>query len=219
MILKFKLFEAQKRHYGTGTLFSDNHRMPNLPEQCAMIDIDGVSISENQINAIIEDKFKFDSKSLGNPLEGEGTWQRKKLVDICKTLRCPLILCELSTKTYIKFDNNLNPEKIDSIDDYSVIETANRIFVEIRFGRPKAIMFRIENIKVDDLPNSDLFKSAMQISQKLNCELYIISDDYKPGKIYIRKYFKEDGQKSPTYVIDYDNPISWVSVYKQLNLL
>lgn len=227
MIKKFRFFEAKDRMYGGGTLFSNKHRSPNLPDSCPMIDIDGISISASgEIDAIIEDKFKFDSVTLGNPLQGGGTWQRRQLLTICSILKCPLILHETSTGTIIKFTDSLNSEKIDTLNQFNVVSTADKVFVEIRYGRPKSVMFRTEGSKFDSINSDPAFKAACVLTDRMSgvksgMSLYLVNDVRPEGKIYLRKYlYLDDYEKAnpKTWTIDPDSPESWKSVYTKIGL-
>jgi hypothetical protein len=219
IIKKFRLFEAQDRIFGQGTVFSNNHRRPNLPDNCAMIDIDNVSVVNGSINAIVEDKFKFDSKFLGNPMTANGTWQRTKLVDICTTIGCDLLFHEISTGLIFKFVGNNPPISVSSLDGYDLIETADRIYIEIRYGRPKAVMFRTEGTKVDNLTIDPVFTVALKLATLLNIRLYIVNDVI-PDKIYIRKYYPVlPKERTNTYLIKPDSAESWREAYERMGLL
>jgi hypothetical protein len=207
------MFEAKQRMYGGGNLFSNNHRSPNLPDSCAMIDIDRVSIKAGKIDAIIEDKFKFDSVTLGNPMAGSGTWQRSKLLDICSLLACPLILQETSTNTTIKFIGDKS-EKIDNLSEFNIIDTADRIYVEIRWGKPKAIIYRTEGVKMVDLQNDEVFKVVNILKETIGLDFYLVNDIRPESKIYIKKY-----GDALTHVIEPNISSSWVDVYKKIGLL
>lgn len=218
MITNFSLFEAQQRHYEGGNVFSNNHRSPNLPAGCAMIDIDNLTVSGDKISSIIEEKGIFDSKFLGNPMSSSGTWQRTKLLDICKTLNCPLIFRETTTGTSYEFFGSDNPKKIEFNE--TPLDTSDRIYVEIRYGKPKAVMFRTGGSKIQDLPLDDIFNAALILSKHLNIRLYIINDIIA-DKIYIRKYFPlKDGEKEVTYLISpVNNQESWENTYSRMGLL
>lgn len=219
IIKKFRIFEAQDRLFGKGTIFSNNHRRPNLPDSCAMIDIDNVSIVNDSINAIVEDKFKFDSKFLGNPMTATGTWQRTKLVDMCNTIGCDLLFHEISTNSIFKFVGTNPPLQVDSLSGYNLIETADRVYIEIRYGRPKAVMFRTEGAKVQDLGNDPVFLAALKLATLLKIRLYIVNDVI-PGKIYLRKYFPLiPNEKVHTYLIDPTNSQSWMDAYERMGML
>ena len=102
MIKSFNLFEAQKRFNAGGNLFSNSHRSPNLPPSCAMVDVDNILIEyptkNNKISGIVEDKYTFESIRLGNPLEGKGTWQRKKLSEILYLVKLLKLMIEFILK-------------------------------------------------------------------------------------------------------------------------
>ncbi len=213
------LFEAQDRKFGEGTVFSNNHRRPNLPESCAMIDIDNLSIVDDKINGIIEDKNKFDSKFFGNPMSATGTWQRTKLVDICNTIGCDLLFHETSTDTIFKFVGTNPPVKVDSLLGYNLLETADRIYVEIRYGRPKAVMYRTEGLKVENLSSDPIFNAADKLAKSLRIRLYLVNDVID-GKIYIRKYYPIiPNEKINTYLIYPTNSQSWLDAYERMGLL
>lgn len=219
MITKFRLFEAQQRKHGGGNVFSNNHRSPNLPEGCAMIDIDNISIIDGTITGLLEDKFKFKS-SLGNPLAEGGTWQSKKLSEICASLSADLILQEISTNSIYKVKStNDKPEKISDLSGYNFIETADRIYVEIRYGKPKAVMFRTEGLKMSELQSDKYFNAALLLAQKLGIRLYLINDIIS-DKIYIRKYFPMlNSEQVVTYLILPQDPNSWIDNYKRMGML
>ena len=224
MITKFKLFEAQQRKHGGGNIFSNNHRSPNLPAGCAMIDVDNISIVDGRINAILEDKHTFKS-SLGNPMATGGTWQSKKLLDICSIINADLILQETSTNSIYKFKStDERPEKIDDLSGYNFLETADRIYVEIRYGRPKAIMFRTEGLRMSDLQSDKYFNAALLLTNTLIANstpvrLYLVNDII-PDKIYIRKFLPTStSEKIVTYFIDPINPQSWIDCYDRMGML
>lgn len=204
---------AQTRFYGGGNLFSNYHRSPNLPNSCAMIDIDAVSFSSGKIGAIIEDKYKFESATLGNPMVGEGTWQRSKLLTICASLGCPLILHETSTKTCIRFVGNVS-EKIADLSEYNIVDTADRIYIEIRWGKPKAVLYRTLGKKLTDLSSDEVFNIATNLKLVLGIPLFIINDVRQDKLVYIREWGKEQ-----THVIDPIDSDSWQDVYSKIGLI
>lgn len=224
LITKFSIFEAQNRIHAGGNVFSNNHRSPNLPANCAMIDIDNISIVNNLINGIIEDKYTFGSKFLGNPMSASGTWQRTKLLDICNALNCDLLFKETSTNTIYKFQGNNAPISLPSLSGYNLIDTSDRLYVEIRYARPKAVMFRTEGLKMTDLDTDPIFGAALKFTKELRSNgimvpLYLVNDVI-PGKIYIKKYLPvSKTQVSNTHLIDISNPNSWISVYGSIGLL
>jgi hypothetical protein len=219
MIIKnFKIFEAQDRKYG-GNVFSNNHRSPNLPSSCGMIDIDNISIVNDSINGIIEDKYKFESKFLGNPMSAGGTWQRTKLLDICKTLKCDLLFKETSTNTIYKFQGDNPVIKISSLDEYNLIDTSDRVYIEIRYGRPKAVMYRTEGLKIEKLNTDNVFNAALKLATSLQIRLYLVNDIID-NKIYIKKYFPILSKEiSNTYLINPSDPKSWNDIYDRIGLL
>lgn len=224
LITKFSIFEAQNRIHAGGNVFSNNHRSPNLPASCAMIDIDNISIVDNFINGIIEDKFTFGSKFLGNPMSASGTWQRTKLLDICNALNCDLLFKETSTNTIYKFQGNNGSISLPSLDGYNLIDTSDRLYVEIRYGQPEAVMFRTEGLKMIDLDTYPIFEAALKFTKELRSNgimvsLYLVNDII-PGKIYIKKYLPvSKTQVENTHLIDISNPNSWISVYGSIGLL
>lgn len=218
IITNFKLFEAQDRKYGGGNVFSNNHRSPNLPANCAMIDIDNISIIDDRINAIIEDKYAFESRFLGNPMSAKGTWQRTKLLDICNTLGCDLLFKETSTNTIYKFQGDQPIIKISSLSEYNPIDTSDRIYIEIRYGRPKAVMFRTEGLKIKNMNSDDIFNLSFKLATSLNIELYLINDIIE-NKIYIKKFSNQSTDNNETYLITPNDSESWISVYEKIGLL
>lgn len=224
LITKFSIFEAQNRIHAGGNVFSNNHRSPNLSASCAMIDIDNISIVDNFINGIIEDKFTFGSKFLGNPMSASGTWQRTKLLNICNALNCDLLFKETSTNTIYKFQGNNGSISLPSLDGYNLIDTSDRLYVEIRYGRPEAVMFRTEGLKMIDLDTDPIFEAALKFTKELRLNgimvsLYLVNDII-PGKIYIKKYLPvSKTQVENTHLIDISNPNSWINVYGSIGLL
>ena len=216
MIKSFNLFEAQARFNAGGNLFSNNHRSPNLPPNCTMVDVDNILIEyplkNNKISGIVEDKYTFESIRLGNPLEGKGTWQRKKLSEICNRLLIDFYLVETSTdsKYLVKGET---VEKVDSIPG-KIIKTDDRIYIEIRFGKPKAIMFRTIGMKITELEYDDKFNLALSFSKMLGVDIYLVNDIRPDNLIYIMNLSNKN-----TYSIIPDEPDSWVKTYKTLRLL
>ena len=218
IITNFKIFEAQDRKFKGGNVFSNNHRSPNLPASCGMIDIDNISIVDDRINGIIEDKYKFDSKFLGNPISEDGTWQRKKLLEICKTIGCDLLFHETSTDIIYKFEGNNPAVNIPSLSGYNLLDTSDRIYIEIRYGRPKAVMFRTEGLKISNLNTDNVFIAALKIATSLNIKLYLVNDIIE-NKIYIKKYPTSSKEVSDTYLITPNNPESWKEVYTKIGMI
>ena len=216
IITNFKIFEGQDRKFKGGNVFSNNHRSPNLPSSCAMIDIDNISIVDDTINGIIEDKYKFDSKFLGNPISEYGTWQRKKLIEICKTIGCDLLFHETSTDIIYKFEEN-RAVNIPSLSGYNLLYTSDRIYIEIRYGRPKAVMFRTEGLKMSNLNTDTVFIAALKLTTSLNIKLYLVNDTIE-NKIYIKEYPTSPKEVSDTYLINLSNPESWKEVYTKIGM-
>lgn len=211
MITLFDLFEAQQRKYYGGNLFSNSHRSPNLPASCTMIDIDNFIVDNNTIIGIAEDKFKFDSKVLGNPLQGNGTWQRRKFSEICDKLSIDFYLLETSTDSKYLIKNNV-AEKIDSITKGQIFETNDRIYIEIRYGKPKSIMFRTEGMKISEIQSDIMFNYALMFSNMLGISIFLVNDI--ENYIYIMKW-----PNGKIYTIIPNSAASWKDVYQKNNLL
>ena len=216
MIKSFNLFEAQERFNAGGNLFSNNHRSPNLPPSCAMIDIDNILIEyptkNNIITGIIEDKYTFESVRLGNPLEGKGTWQRKKFNEICKSLSIDFYLLETSTDSKYLLSGSI-VKKVFSIPG-NIIKSDDRIYIEIRYGKPKAIMFRTLGLKLSEIQSDIVFNVATKFSEMLGIDIYLVNDVRKDNLIYLLRL----SDKKVCSIIP-DDSNSWTKTYKELNLL
>lgn len=213
MIIDFKIFEVQQRKYEGGNLFSNNHRFPNLPKSCPMIDIDNIGIKDDNIVAIIENKYIFKS-SFGNPIT-DYSWQKSQFLNICDQISIDLIYHETSTNLVKKIISNTDSIDYDlnSFEEIESVDTADRIYVEIRYNKPIAIMYRTLNMRGDAILSDNIFKIALEISKMLNVNLYLVND--LVGKIYIKKYNSKE-----FFVIN--NALSsqdWIDTYKELNLL
>lgn len=211
-----KFNEAQKRIYTGGNLFSNSHRFPNLPENCPMVDVDNLIIDENfEIVGILEDKFKFESKMLGNPISSEGTWQIKMLNKICNSINIKLYLSETSTnKLYLVSDDKTEEVDNKSISNFRILNTSDIIYLEIRNRMCKSLMFRTSGIK--NLGQNLIFKSSQKLSSLIGVDTYLINDVLKDGLIYILKY----GDSRYNYhIIKSDDPESWSDIYSKLKLM
>lgn len=211
MITKFSIFEAQQRQYSGGNVFSNNHRSPNLPSYCTMTDIDTMEVSNTDITAIIEEKGVFGSKFLGNPMSAGGTWQRSKLLDICNALNCPLIFLETTSGDVYEFSGSSFSKKVNK--SINPLDTSDRIYVEFRYGKPAAVMVRTEGVKIQDLPQDNIFNAAYILSNQLGIKLYLVNDVID-NKIYIREY----NQTTTHLITPIDSQESWESAYRSIGL-
>jgi len=209
-----KFFEAVLRKHQGGNLFSNNHRFPNLPKNCPMIDIDNIGKINNAISAIIEDKYTFES-SLGNPITTK-TWQKSQFLNICELTGLDLIFYETSTKIAKKAINNYKSIDYNNYSDFDVINTSDRIYVEIRNNTPAALMYRTENLRAEKLLNDQIFQISKQLADLLEVDLYLVNDSVGVDKkIYIKKYLSNE------HVI-IQNPFNskdWIDAYDKLKLL
>ena len=75
-----KILEAKDRRHKGGTPFSNGHRTKEaggfLENRHYLIDLDMIIYDNDSVKAIVEKKYKLDSK-LGNILEESGSFQRK----------------------------------------------------------------------------------------------------------------------------------------------
>ena len=212
MITNHKVFEAGQRRFAGGNLFSNNHRIPNLPKNCPMIDIDNLGLENDEISAIIEDKYKFESVNFGNPLL-EDTWQKRNLVKICDKINCELIFLETSTNRAFILKNDVFTKR--DISDVNIINTSDRLYIEIRWGRAKAVMFRTENLRKEELQNDILYNLCKDLANDLSVNLFLINDVMPDNKIYIKK----DNSTLFSIINDPNSEIDWQDSYKNLDLL
>jgi hypothetical protein len=211
MIIKyFKLFEMQKRYDQKGTFFSNKHRYPNLPKYAYLIDIDNVVIKDGKIKGIIETKYKFESKNLGNPLKG--SYQRTFLNVLCKKLKIKFYLFEEKSNSLYKILDDVE-EKINDVDG-DIVNTDDVLFFEIRRNNPIAIMFRTDGIKLKALKDDLQFRITKAMASRLEIDIILVNDTIDDNIIYLRKL-----NDDKIYEIESDNGESWVDVYKHLNIL
>jgi hypothetical protein len=216
MLKSFNLFtEAQHKIYGKSNNFSEGHRYPNLPIECIMYDIDNLLLStRNIIRGIIEDKYKYDSDSLGSPFV-KGNLQRKLFYNICKSIDLVLLLFETSTRRIYKVQDK-NSVKIDYdlvINYGKILKTDNLIYIEFRKNKPIALMYRTNGVKETDLYSIDTYQAVEQLSQRLLIPIYLVDDITSTNIIYIKKL-----NDSKTHEIEYNYVDSWYNVYKELGL-
>jgi hypothetical protein len=214
MIKKFKLFlEAQKRFYKTSNPFSEGHRSPNLPYNKVMYDIDNLLLNNSgKIVGIIEDKYTYDSSVLGNPFI-KGSPQRKLFYSLCKKIDIVLLLLETSTKRIYKV-----LDKISTKVDYNIvmnygriIKTDNILYVEFRYNKPVAVMYRTEGTMELELDSKETYIVSKQLSDRLQIPLYLVNDTID-NNIYIKK-------KDEKVFIKIENtPSSWENAYKKMGL-
>jgi hypothetical protein len=216
MIKSFSLFtEAQQRIYKKSNNFSEGHRYPNLPYSCTMYDIDNLLLSSNdKVMAIIEDKYRYNSETLGNPFI-KGSPQRKLFHSLCKSIDLVLVLLETSTKRIYKvLDYKSIKIDYDVVFNYGkTLKTDNILYVEFRRGKPEAIMYRTNDIKETELYLIDTFKAAQQLSQRLNIPLFLVNDVLSQDIIYIKKF-----NDTQIYELNYKSADSWMKVYKEIGL-
>ena len=142
MITKFKIFEEQQIKFESEkfSLFSRKHRYPNLPKYCSLIDIDGIYIKNGKIEYIVESKHTLDSnlRNILNSLD----FQRQSLLKFCYSIHCNLLLNEISTDKWINIDNKNEVSEISKPDEsYTFIDTSNKLYIEVRGERTKAVMY------------------------------------------------------------------------------
>lgn len=207
------------RLYNNVNLFSDGHY--SLPYWCFMMDIDKLYLdTSNNIVCVLEDKYNFKSKNLGNILakptdrnysidyknNKKGYDKRTCLLDFCETTKTSLILYEEMSNTWVYVDNNdnfhfnyiNNKYKIeDRLAQYRLLDSANKIYIERRRKKNVAIMYLKNQIEPSIITQLSNFYKTYEV--EIQGEIIYISDKDEKYKI--------------------ETTSDWVDVYKKLNLL
>ena len=234
---KFSIIqEASNRFYIGGNPFSNGHRSRNngdgfLKSYHYLVDIDQIIYDDfGKIIAIVEKKYKPDSKVLGNILE-QSTTQKGLLLHLCKIIGCKLFVEITSTNKFYKILSNTEYKEYSSESfekarqKYKTYNSDDMIYVEYRLrGNDydiKAIVKRLE-----DNINVNLILS--ELVNKLNVPLIKVDD---LGSTI--KFYKSNGPggKFVDEVDSISNPLSitnpiyrknledkWEEIYKKLDI-
>lgn len=222
MKLFSSIFEATKRFYEGGTPFSNGHRTKSvggfLENRHYLIDIDMIIYDNDSIKAIVEKKFKADSK-MGNILKDREHFQRKMLLNFSEKIKAKLLVNITSENKYYQISDGelreYTPEKfLEAQSKYLTYNSDDSIFIEFRSGQPAAIIKRLEDgINVDGLLD--------KISKLLKVDVFKVDDVNTAGKIIFYTFDKKfigsvDILKTESERTLIEN--QWKEVYQKINL-
>jgi hypothetical protein len=217
-----KILEAKDRRHKGGTPFSNGHRTKEaggfLENRHYLIDLDMIIYDNDSVKAIVEKKYKLDSK-LGNILEESGSFQRKMLLNLCEKIGAKLFVNITSEKKFIRVSNTGIKEFNEHVfreaqNKYMTYDSDDLVFVEFRGKQPAAIIKRMEDgINIDGLLH--------RMSELLNVNVFKVDDINGTGKIqfytFDRKHIgsvdilRDESQRK---IIE----DQWKDIYQKMNL-
>ena len=219
---KFSIItESTERHYKGGTLFSNDHRTKSvggfLENRHYLIDIDMIIYDNDSIKAIVEKKYKPDSK-MGNILTDKDHFQRKMLLNLCNRIGAKLFINITSENKFYYISDKI--EEYSSLkfrqaqNKYLTYDSDDSIFIEFRSNQPAAIIKRLEDgINVDGLLD--------RMSKMLNVNIFKVDDSNKTGKILFYTFDRKLIGSVDRMVNNSQRPFieeQWKDVYQKMNL-
>lgn len=217
-----KITEAKQRLYEGGTPFSNAHRSKSaggfLENRHYLIDLDMIIYDNTSVKAIVEKKWKPESK-MGNILKDIQHFQRKMLLNVCEKLGAKLIVNITSENRFYLVSSlehkEYSSEKfLEAKSKYFTYDSDDSVFVEFRSNQPAAIIKRLEDgINVDGLLEN--------ISLSLSVPVFKVDDVNSSGKML---FFTFDKKLIDTVDIMTDESQrpnienQWKNLYQKINL-
>ena len=199
--------DTNPRKFAGGNLFSNSHR--HLPPEFQMYDVDSILTLENAIVAVVEYKFKINSKKLkSNIIKDKWSPQRSYLQKTFHPRGVEVWVHEESSENQWKLNHGGRFESHElNLREYTEFLLDDRYYIETRKGKPLFAWFRTNNER-----DTELQKFAQNLSEFLRIDMILVNDTFKKDLIY----FKKPDVVKPLILENLDSRGHWFEIYQKL---